>query len=252
MTEQLHIATEQIVPERADVFENQGIPPDADVSAEVERLYSVALRQLADVAEPRAVLGEVTVTEFEAIYAGEGDNDARTPVGDIYPNADRLVLFAVTLGEAVCQRVGDHFAGNDFALGAMLDSVASAAADRLAEVVQERCGEMLRADGWSRNGGRVLRYSPGYCGWHVSGQRRLFEALRPERIGIRLTESCLMQPLKSVSGVIIAGDKGLHCVAMDYACCAECKTHGCRERSESSSERLSPRASARTGIRGSI
>ena len=56
----------------------------------------------------------------------------------------------------------------------------------------------------------VLRYSPGYCGWHVSGQINLFNTLTPEKIGITLGESCLMNPLKSVSGVLVAGPPNIH------------------------------------------
>jgi hypothetical protein len=75
-----------------------------------------------------------------------------------------------------------------------------------------------------------LRYSPGYCGWHLSGQRALFAALQPEEIGITLRESMLMVPLKSMSGVIVAGLPAIHAFADDYPFCGECRTRGCRER----------------------
>ena len=50
------------------------------------------------------------------------------------------------------------------------------------------------------------RFSPGYCGWHVSEQPKLF-SLFPEQnpCGIELTESCLMLPIKSVSGIMGIG-----------------------------------------------
>jgi hypothetical protein len=75
-----------------------------------------------------------------------------------------------------------------------------------------------------------LRYSPGYCGWHISGQRKLFDFLKPETIGISLRESHLMEPLKSVSGVVIVGPAGIHAFQDEYPFCERCKTHGCRER----------------------
>ena len=53
---------------------------------------------------------------------------------------------------------------------------------------------------------RTNRFSPGYCGWHVSQQKLLF-SLFPEDnpCGIKLTESSLMLPVKSVSGIIGVG-----------------------------------------------
>ena len=79
-------------------------------------------------------------------------------------------------------------------------------------------------------GTALLRYSPGYCGWHVSGQKRLFEFLQPQQIGITLRESFLMQPLKSISGVMIAGPIDIHRFKNDYPFCERCETEGCRER----------------------
>jgi hypothetical protein len=76
----------------------------------------------------------------------------------------------------------------------------------------------------------VLPYSPGYCGWHVTGQRRLFDRLEPQRIGVTLNSSCLMQPLKSVSGVLVIGPSSIHEFDNDFDFCALCSTYQCRAR----------------------
>ena len=46
------------------------------------------------------------------------------------------------------------------------------------------------------------RYSPGYCGWALSEQKRFFALFPENHCGIKLSDSCLMDPIKSVSGVI--------------------------------------------------
>jgi hypothetical protein len=76
----------------------------------------------------------------------------------------------------------------------------------------------------------VLLYSPGYCGWHISGQKKLFEFLRPERIDIRLNERFLMIPLKSISGVLVAGAAEIHHISERYPFCDHCQSPTCRER----------------------
>ncbi|MHC4266624.1 MAG: vitamin B12 dependent-methionine synthase activation domain-containing protein, partial [Planctomycetota bacterium] len=74
---------------------------------------------------------------------------------------------------------------------------------------------------------RILSYSPGYCGWDISGQKKLFEYLHPGKIGISLNNTYLMTPLKSVSGVLVAGKNEIHQFRPNYPFCKSCKTHSC-------------------------
>lgn len=48
-------------------------------------------------------------------------------------------------------------------------------------------------------------YSPGYCGWHVREQKQLFSLFPENPCGIKLNDSSLMNPVKSVSGIIGLG-----------------------------------------------
>jgi hypothetical protein len=50
------------------------------------------------------------------------------------------------------------------------------------------------------------RFSPGYCDWNVSEQHKLFNLLPESFCGIHLSESSLMNPIKSVSGIIGIGE----------------------------------------------
>ena len=65
--------------------------------------------------------------------------------------------------------------------------------------------------------------APIPCGWPTGGQRPLFTALRPEEIGVTLNESCLMSPIKSVSGVLFPSESG-------FENCAVCPREGCQGR----------------------
>lgn len=51
----------------------------------------------------------------------------------------------------------------------------------------------------------TVQYAPGYCDWDVSQQKVLFQAIDSTSVGVRLTESCLMIPQKSVSGIVGIG-----------------------------------------------
>jgi hypothetical protein len=49
------------------------------------------------------------------------------------------------------------------------------------------------------------RYSPGYCGWKVAEQQKLFKMFPADFCNISLTESMMMDPVKSISGIIGVG-----------------------------------------------
>jgi hypothetical protein len=226
----LELTRADVAPDRNEVLRQMGIPPGADVSERIEQLYDTAAELFAESVAPAGVLADVTATEFEAVYRGEGNNEPDSPVADIFPRAEHLALFAVTLGPRVTEALSRCFGAQDFALAYMLDAMASVAADTAADVTERRFEHGLRTRGWATPDGAALRYSPGYCGWDVTGQKRLFAQLKPETIGLTLTESCLMQPLKSVSGVILAGPRAIHRFPPSYDFCGRCETRTCRER----------------------
>jgi hypothetical protein len=193
-------------------------------------LFDEAMLEFDRLASPRGLIREVTVGEFEEIYKGEGRNAAETPLEEIYPRARRLGLFAATVGDGPSDQIGGLFKRGEPALGYALDVIASEATNMLADRLSLRFLGMLRERYHDKADNRVLPYSPGYCGWHVSGQRKLFESLHAGKIGITLNDSFLMRPLKSVSGVLVAGPGEVHKFRPVYPFCDVCTTHECRGR----------------------
>jgi len=225
MRERVTWTPAEAAPSREAVLALQGIPPRG-ASPRAEGLLDRALAIHLELAEPRAIVGAITRGEFAEVYRGAGRNAPETPLECIVPRADGLALFAATVGAPLTSRIRALFAENEPALAAMLDSVASAAADRLADLLAARAlAEMASGDRV-----RVLAYSPGYCGWHVSGQGALFAALRPEEIGVTLNASFLMEPLKSVSGVLVTAAPEVHRFAPAFPFCADCRDKPCRAR----------------------
>lgn len=82
------------------------------------------------------------------------------------------------------------------------DAIGSVIAEKTADCMEIALDEYIHDRGWRHTN----RFSPGYCGWHVSEQKKLFPLFpSAEPCGIRLTDSSLMLPIKSVSGVIGLG-----------------------------------------------
>jgi hypothetical protein len=216
------------MPPRGDVLERMGMTSPADLSARIGALVESVTDEFERLAEPRGLVDEVSADEFAAIYAGEGRNTHETPLEQIYPRAESLALFVATLGEQVSTRIADLFAADDMARGFVLDAVASVSADLLTDRLAGRYRERVSGERTA-----VLGYSPGYCGWHISAQRKLFDRLGPEEIGVSLNDSYLMQPLKSVSGVLVAGAGQIHRFRPEFSCCGECTTRQCLPRMRS-------------------
>ena len=212
-----------ILPEQHAVLQHQGIPKHVNASQTTQALFNNAMEIFTQIAKPLSLLRELSINELDTIFEGEGNNAEDTPLEHIYPKADQLALFALTMGSDISLKIEQLFKDNDFALGSMLDAVASLAADKAAEV----CEDYFHTHLGKQPDSCVLSYSPGYCGWHISAQKNLFQFLRPGKIGIALNDSYLMIPLKSVSGVLVAGKKEIHFFDNDFPFCNDCKTYSC-------------------------
>ena len=226
----LSIDAVRAAPGREAVLASQEIPANAPVPPRILELSDRAERLYAGLAEPRGIYEEIGVEPFGEIFRGDGRNAQPNPLESIYPGAERLALFSVTLGPALSEKIARLFGANEPALAYMLDAIASRQADRAAELLGRGYLESLREEGKVAPGAALLPYSPGYCGWHITGQRALFRGLEPERIGITLNQSCLMQPLKSVSGVFVVGPPELHDFDNEFDFCDDCATKDCRAR----------------------
>lgn len=216
--------------DKETVFKNQDIPLDIELPAKVDELYSNAIQIFIKSSNAKGIISDISIPEFKEVYLGEGLNEKETPMEKIFRKADYLALFAITIGDDISEKIDELFKSNDFALGSMLDTVASEGTDNATDVLQNHFKHFLseREENLSSKG--ILRYSPGYCGWHISGQKKIFEYLHPEDVGITLLDSYLMKPLKSISGVIVVGEREIHNFKDNYPFCVQCNNHFCRER----------------------
>ena len=230
MREIIDIPISAVTPPATAVLAAQGVPGDPANRPDLVTAAESACRLFSTMVAPRGILAEIGMDDFSRIFAGFGLNTPAALLEAIYPQADALALVAVTSGSRVSKKIAALFAAGDFVLGSLLDTAASEGTDRASRYMETYYHHHLTAHGKPSYSPAVLCYSPGYCGWHISAQRALFEALAPEKIGITLRESFLMNPLKSVSGVLVAGPPEIHVVTELFPYCGECKAQSCRSR----------------------
>ena len=130
-----------------------------------------------------------------------------------------VALFACTIGAGMEELARRRFGEGDALGGHFTDVIASMAAERTAGALHDHIEAVME-----RSGRRVTkRFSPGYCGWPVSEQQKLFSLLGEGFCGIRLNGASLMAPIKSVSGLIGCGED----VAREAYLCGICGQEDC-------------------------
>lgn len=115
--------------------------------------------------------------------------------------AQWAALFICTAGAEVGLRSRRSMNEGDLLRGYVYDVIGSEVVENAADRMQEE----LRLEVAVRGLKVTNRFSPGYCGWDVAEQHKLFSFFPENYCGITLTESALMNPVKSVSGLIGIG-----------------------------------------------
>lgn len=116
-------------------------------------------------------------------------------------NAEYYVIFAVTLGEDF-----DNYSNQLKRKGEIVNVFV---ADSIGSIIAEACvsflKDQLEMEFSSKNMKITNSYSPGYCDWKLTEQKKIFQLLSQVDTKIHLTDSCLMMPIKSVTGIIAVG-----------------------------------------------
>ena len=142
--------------------------------------------------------------------------DGRSIADFVAPFADSIALFAVTVGSGVTDLCAELRDSGEFVKVHLVQSLALAMAEAAAEWVHARVRADWNLEPWRplpdaterrallRGQYRGERFSPGYRACpDLALQRLLFDFLDPRDIGIELTESWMMHPEASVSGLVV-------------------------------------------------
>lgn len=119
----------------------------------------------------------------------------------VIPSAEELAVVLCTIGPKLESRVTEYLGKGEPLRGMLLDGIGSAAVDSLA---QEACRVITKAAS-SHQQQASSPFSPGMPDFHITEQKQLFRLIPAKQIGVSLSASGVMVPLKSVSMVIGIG-----------------------------------------------
>jgi len=103
-----------------------------------------------------------------------------------------------TAGQAVMEAIGDYSRQGRLNLGVILDATASETVDHALDWMAAFFNQELRRENKLLTRRRV---SAGYGDFLLENQKWIFRVLELDRLDVRLTESCILVPEKSVTAL---------------------------------------------------
>lgn len=191
--------------ETKGVLRREGIRQRSRLRPEVATLLQELLTSIND----DNLLEPAMAYEFHVITRADPDRLCLkgnavlhgSTLSSVLSAARELAAVVCTIGPKLEKKVTRHFDSNEPLRGLLLDGIGSAAVDSL---TQEVCKFMMH-EASSRSYQASSPLSPGMPGLDISEQRQLFQLVPAEEIGVRLTESAMLVPRKSVSMVMGMG-----------------------------------------------
>jgi len=160
------------------------------------------------------------------VYLRGGLNLNSPILAKVMKNCEYAICFIATIGSGVEGEITRLSGENHLSYAYILDTMGSTVIESMVDKFHKSMEKQYRA-----KGGRVtLRFSPGYCDWHITEQKKLFRALGSNQMDIELTDSCLMQPRKSISGIFGALPFSNNPPTPPYNPCSKCKKKNCPSR----------------------
>jgi hypothetical protein len=190
-----------------------------------EKLHETARRmreRCLDLVKPRSAysLYETVEADGDAVRIGGAEFRGKI-LSTVLDGSVMAAVCVCTVGRDIDDEVERLNSGGNAVSALVLDTMGIVA---LMRVRISFLNELYEREARPRGFSTTPPYGPGQCGWEIGEQRELFTLVDADSAGIRLTESCLMIPKKSVSGIVGLGPKGkvfnnIPCDVCDRADC---------------------------------
>jgi len=147
----------------------------------------------------------------QQITLGEVDFYVGKNITVYLQKAEKLALLLCTAGPGIEERSHSLMKEGLYPEGFIMDVIGSIVVEAAMDIIHESLSQDMKTKGMNVSN----RYSPGYCTWDVSEQKKLFSFFPEKFAGITLSDSSLMDPIKSVSSIAGIGKDIKH---LGYAC----------------------------------
>ncbi len=179
------------------------------------------------------VLGKITeicnARYMYAIFPGKVQDKVSVEINGISFHTGRIITSYLDKADRFCVFIttaGKEYDDYKRKLREEGDFVREFIADAIGSVIAEACVTKISEEIHNLGMNHTYPYSPGYCGWKLTEQRQLFSLFPESPCGVELTDSCLMLPIKSISGIMGIGDN----ITQKAYGCSICENINCYKR----------------------
>jgi hypothetical protein len=113
-------------------------------------------------------------------------------------HCQEIIIMGATAGDTIMESIQEDAAGRNVMRGVVFDATASETVDAALDWIMDYFSRSLR-----RENKRLLkrRFSAGYGDFLLENQRSIYKVLQLDRLGVRITEDCILIPEKSVTAI---------------------------------------------------
>ena len=185
--------------EEEKIGEHMGVPEGRSLPRSIEKRLDKWGDRVEKYIEPHLIyeVREILGIDNGTIFLRGGEEIHSRKIARTLKECDLAVFFIASIGGEVGDKIDTLSEKNHLSDAYIVDSIGSVAVEDMVERFHIDMENRYKAAGRSVS----ARFSPGYCDWNIREQETLFSLFDPKRVQVDLTDTFLMQPRKSISGV---------------------------------------------------
>lgn len=177
---------------------------DSGVTEQIQRLLERCEAETLKLIQPKYIYRRFSIQHVDEGIRVDGTTLILKgkDIAEHLRNCKEIVLLGTTAGMALDRWIRRYMISEPD-VGVVLDSCGIQAVEQIADMAEKEIETKVESEGFHL----TWRFSPGYGDLPLETQRDLVHVLdMPRKIGVSLSESCLMIPSKSVTAILGISD----------------------------------------------
>jgi len=179
--------------------------------------------------EPKGIYSKVMIRNISSEGRINLENGLHLEINNSMLNLLRgtsyLAFGLSTIGNHLEEKVAELFAQNEYPKAIALDAVGTVASKFLSNYIKS----LICQEAKEQNLQTTKYFNPGSGDCNINQQKNIFKIIPADKIGVKLTESCMMVPKKSLSWAIGVGENIITPSKKDDSC-QICQAINCQYR----------------------